>query len=520
MRWPTTAESCSLLSLSRRYLRSFRTTLHPLLAIFLPLLYLITVDHLIKALAPFLAFSSVTFYPVLLAVAVEETAVGNFLFRERSGAGARLRELLLVLASSLVLALAIYRVPFWKAGAMARVDLYYAVGLALLQWLFSQLIHGGLRQREVLLEGLKARRSEGLVHSLREASLQAGVSVRELRSIKRLVLFFQISLFILLLVAAVNATPLSTAVFWLTAAHAFAGFLTIGITHLFIENQLLLGSGVVVPGRLEARRMRFILALLGGCAVIVLVVARDASLLPLERLLAFLDRLIAWVAGLFRLKADPRMAETVGRMLAQRERYYHSLLHMQSAPPGVLTLLLLEGLRRLIRTLAAVGVFLFLVYPLLSAEVQERMRGWRPWRLIRRKLAALALALVRFFRWLGRWWRSSPSSRRTVGARVRKLPREVSLPGRLGVRKRIQAGRVLRAFLRLTLWSERRGVPCGRAETPQEFGRRLSASLALPGRELSLVLEVLEEALFSARLLPHSRLARYLAAVRTLTRER
>jgi hypothetical protein len=84
------------------------------------------------------------------------------------------------------------------------------------------------------------------------------------------------------------------------------------------------------------------------------------------------------------------------------------------------------------------------------------------------------------------------------------------------MRKRIQAGKVLKAFLLLLEWGEERGVIYKTFETPKEYTLRLESHVSSGVMTLPLVVDVLEESLFSSHLVGRERLAGYYKAIREI----
>jgi hypothetical protein len=494
-----------------RYLRLERATVHPLMAIFIPLLSVLSLDPLLRGLLPFLPSPPALIYPFLLATGLEEAVVGNMLFKERASLWARLRELLLVLIIALLCLRLIFSFSGW--------NILYPLSLVLIQWLSSAAIHSSLRQREILLSALAGKRDGALTHELRDSSLQAALALQSLGNVKGLVLFYQGSVFGLLLVAAIRGIPLGSWIKWVAFLQAACGLLCLGVINLFIENQLLLGEGIAVPLQVEKRRALFLLSLLIVSVLLVLLAARETSLLPLSMLLGFLEKLMS----LFRIKQDPRWVQQLHDVAEERRRYYELLLSLrsfQSGPAYLWLLFVVEVLRRVLITAIAVALFLFMTAPLLSDSFLQGLRELRPLAFLRRKLLAFAFACRRLLRSLLSWWRSLgrtgkafPAERLPLPAVARSRHRQ-----RISLRKRVQMSRVLKAFLQLLRWGEGRGVRYYPANAPQEYALRLEAVLPESASTIAPVIEILEEVLFSPRLVAAQRLNRYFRLIRSLPR--
>jgi hypothetical protein len=494
---------------------------HPLLSIFLPLLFLLSADQLLRLLFPGVAWFPRHLAPLLLAAGVEEAMMGNLLFRERASFLARVRELVVLLA--LVFgALFIFLGVRSGRGFHPSPLLIYPLTATVLQWLLSQGIHSGLRERELLMSVLSGKRGAALRHSLRDSSYQAGLTMRILKNIKAGIILFQIPIVAALIAAAVLKLEPPIGAALVVALNTVAGLLGIGVLHSFEEQQLLLGSGIPVPIALERRRMLFCLAILATAAGLVFLASRNASLLPLSALLALISKL----ASLFHLPASHGFTRAVQNALLERQRLYEAIRLSQPPPaPGPLGLLLVEALRRLLRTLLGTGLFLFLVFPLLSREFIDRLKDLRPFAALRARFQAFLGFAFRLWMRTLRLLRRLLFPRRRTTLSVEVEPEEAVHPGqgritsrRLSVRKRVQISRVQRAFLALTRWGQRLGVPYVSFLTPLEYSRQLSAAAPAGADRLAYVVDVFEEVVFSIHLVASGRIARYMRTIRSLSR--
>jgi hypothetical protein len=501
------------------YLRLQRATVHPLMALFMPLLSVLSLDAILRALLPILPSPPALFLPFLLVTALEEVVVGNILFKERASLWARLRELLLMLIIAL-LCLRLLHLFSVHVERFMQWKILYPLSLVLLQWLSSAAVHSGLREREILLSALAGKRDSALAHAFRDSSLQAAVVLKSMRNIKGLALFYQGLLFCLLIVAAIRGIPLGSWVKWTSFLQAAYGLLYIGLINNFVENQLLLGEGIAVPLQMERRRALFIVSLLAAGVLFVLLAARETSLLPLSVLLAFLERL----ARLFRIRMDPRWVRPLLTILEERRRYYELLNRFPAFKTGsanLLILLVLEILRRALVTAFAVALFIFVTAPLLSESFLQSLRERRPLAFLRRKLRAFAVACLRLLLAVLNWWRSLDQSKQRHPAERTLLPekhRSRRPKQQIALRKRIQMSRVLKAFLQLLKWGESRGVHYYPSNAPHEYALRLEAAIPRSESTLTIVIEILEEVLFSPRLVAAQRVDRYFRLIRSLCR--
>jgi hypothetical protein len=502
-------------SFPRGYLALQRSTVHPLIAFGLPTLFLLSLDALVRAVMPEVSFPPRAFSVVLPLAGIEEVIVANLLFVERAGRGARVRELLTVLAATWIALVLVRSIP---AGRLIFVDVrfVYPLSLSVLEWTFVWVIHLRLREREILLSAIAGMRGEDLLHELRDASMQAAVTARGLAAVKVLGFLFQAAIFAMLLFCAAQGIRVGLLGMLLCSVNALLGLVAMGALSMFSEHQMYLGEGLVVPGRQERSRFVSMLIVLLACLPAAFLASRGRAPLPLSAILSLLERLLR------RFPSIPLtgFADAAGRMVLQQQRYEAMLRAMPPAPLNPLFLLLLEFLRRLIPVLLLMTVYFFLVSPLLSEEFLESLRSRNPGVFLLEKLRRLALFCRRLLRGVRAFIRGSRKGRvpEEADRGHRSAWRGRHRTRRMSVRKRLQAGRVLNAFYRLIRWSESRGVTYRRAEAPQEYARRLLPIVPGMSTRLDLVVDVLEESLFSTHILEAGRLAAYLAAIDELRR--
>jgi len=504
-------------SISDGYLRLHRSTVHPLIALSLPTVFLLCMDAAARAFIPSLTFPPPLFFLALVAIGIEEVTMANVLFVERAGPVARLRELLAVL-TAVWLSLVALRGATAHDLRLFHVDFIYPLALAAIQWTCVWAIHRSLREREILLSAIAGAQGEMLLHALRDSSLQAAVSSRSLRAVKLIATSFQAAVFVVLLTAAVLRVRIAALGLLLCAAHAVIGLIVIGALHMFMEDQILLGEGLVVPGRIEAARASSALGLLLACIPVVLLAARGNAPLPLSALLAFFEGLLR----LFPAVPTDRLVAAMRSVILRQQQYYEMMRAMPPLPINPLFLLFIELLRRLIPVAILLALYFFLVSPLLSEEFLERMRKRRLIDFIRAKLRAF----LRFCRRTALRIRAALRSayRRAARARAQEPPRDMRAPTagafirRLPLRKRLQMSRVLKAFVQLLQWSESHGLRHRPSDAPQEYAVRFASMFPDQSRRIALVVEVLEEVLFSTHLLPGVRIEGYYSSIRQIRR--
>jgi len=508
------------LYIAERRLRLYRTLVHPLLSILIPLLFLLSLDQLLRVLLPRVQLFPTHLWLPLLFAGVEETVMGNLLYKERASFVARIRELCVLAA--LVFAYVFVLLGVRSGGTFALSPiLIYPMVMVMTQWIASGSFHAGLREREILLSALSGKSETELRHALRDSSYQAGVAIRVLRGIKTAVVVFQILVFAVLTgVALSHGRPSGMGVL-AVALHSMGGLAAIGLLNSFVEEQMLQGSGILVPLGLERKRFLFSLCMVTVSAAMVMLAARNASLLPLSALIALLRRL----TSLFHFPEGRGLTQTLQRVLIERQRSYDAMLP-PSAPPAVnpLALLITELLRRLFRTLIGTGAFLFVVFPLLSQEFLDRMRRLKPLAALIHKLHGLLLfcahTWLRLMHWLHHSRRIDLRAQQTGEREKTETGARRSSSPRISMHKRVQMNRVLRAFATLLNWGKSMGIPHQRFDTPQEYTAKLAAAFPVHDGGLIFVAEVFEEAVFSLHLIDSDRISRYLRTIRMLRRSK
>ncbi len=502
--------------ITESYLRLHRSTVHPLIAISLPSLFLLCLDSIARALFPALRFPPPLFFLALLAVGAEEAVLANILFTERAGFIARIRELLAVMVV-VWLALGAVRGMQTRELTLVHVDFIYPLALTFTQWISVWVLHKFLREREILLTAIAGRKGEEMLHALRDASLQAEISARSLRAVKLVEALFQAVIFILLLLAAALKVPWGLQVPFLAALHGLFGLVVTGTMNMYAQDQLLLGEGVVVPARFEWSRMGTIAAVPLVSIPLVLLLARNDAPLPLSALFSLLERFFHSFPALpIWALMDPV------RIFEQQQRYAAMTRAVSGSSPTPILLLFLFILGRLIRIAIVLGLYFFLISPLLSDDFLASVRTRSFAAFIRRKLKDLLRACRRLIRRLRTWLysvgREGPGKEGGGTKSESRKERHGPAPHALPRRKRLQMSSVLRAYLKLLEWGENSGVPYRGFDAPHEYAFRLVSVFPDRSRQLALITEVLEEALFSTHLLSREQMAADFSTIREIRR--
>ncbi len=504
----------SLSLVSRGYLIRQRSIVHPLLALVIPFAFLACLDTVMREAFPSLGYPTRLILPILLVVGVEAAAVGNLLRSERVSGYARVRELAAIMALAYLVTAGIASI---KAGAMVTGDASFIYPLTLIcaQWSFSAVIHSNLRDREILLAYIQDREGESLLHTLRDASLQASAALKGLKRIAVIAIAFQLAIFITLMIMLGVGGEMRAAGVIACGVHAVLGLFALAVINTFAQDQLLLGEGVVVTGRLQYGRLTAGAAMILLCIPVAIMVSRDAS--PLS--LALLARILSWIGALFPGASFQDALRGWRAMLEMQSSYQQQLSQIPVVPIGPEVILFMEILRRVLVTAVVCGVYWFLISPLLSAELMESLSRHRLIAFLAARLRAFLGAFSGAARRLLLLLRSLFLGSRTVeddSAHPRPPWISAAMKREASARKRFQAGRMVRAFFHLLRWGERRGVEHHAWETLKEYAERFTA--LVPGSDalMAAASEILEEALFSPRLVEKDRAAVYFSSLREI----
>ena len=209
-------------------------------------------------------------------------------------------------------------------------------------------------------------------------------------------------------------------------------------------------------------------------------------------------------------------------MVLEQQRYETLMRTLPTVPLNPIFLLLLEFLRRLVPVLIMMAVYFFLVSPLLNEEFLKSLGS-------RNLVSFLARKLARLLRFCRRLLRAARALVRAARKGRRRVPDIADIGGpavfesrfpvrKVSLRKRLQMGRVLKAFTRLLRWGQARGVPYRPCETPREYSLRLLSVVPQMTATLDLVIEVLEESLFSTHIVEAQRISAYVGAIEEIRR--
>lgn len=490
------------------------------MALLIPFLFIVSVSEILALLLNGQYPFSMIFYGLLFLAGLEETVVGNIMFKEKVGGIERLREVVyLLLTAALILFLMQPGSLNDRIGALQYWQSIYMGICLLLQWFLTYRIHANLRDREILLVALSDKKGDELKLALRSSSSMANLTLLSVRRVKRLIVVLQCLIFVLLLILFFLEREVGNPLLVVLMIHGMLGMLSTFILSNAIQDQLLFGEGIFMDEGTHRKRFFYAFVVLIIVLFLVFVLSRRTSLFPLSFFQPFLD----WLAGLF--SGESRAAPSLPRATRVPQRSFAEMLSGLDQGPTALT----ELLRLIMALLAKVIViclgllFLyFLLSPLLSDYFRRKLKGLHPLKVIWSRVQALVSLLLRLidallawlrnpFRWGGRIAKTKNPAKDVQKWRRRKLEK----PGLL---KRWEMGRVLKAFLKLVRYGRRRGVTHLPHNAPVEYAALVAEAVPLQRSAITEAMTIFEEVLFSPYLLSRAKLSRYFGLINSIVK--
>ncbi len=498
------------------YLSFNRSTLHPLLSLFIPFFFLLSLSEIISTIFGTAFSIPPIFYLSLLVVGLEEVIVGNILYKEKIAGWERIREVVYILVCAAVVLLLLQRGSLRQRleALQGILNIYMGVCI-LLQWLLTAKVHTSLRNREILLTALREKRGENLKHALRESSELAVIALSNLKQVKRIIIFFQVITFALLLGLFAFGVRTGALLVVTVLCHALVGVVFTFILNNAIQDQFLFGEGIFVDSIFQRRRFVYAALIIITVMLLVVSLARQTSILPLSIFQPFLD----WLAGLFAPKGRTalRLPRTGSR--SNRMDLSKLLSQLPRKPSMIVEILriLIAVLGRIILLGLGILFLFFLFSPLLSNYFKAMLRRLHPLKVLWRRMRALGSYVAGLFKDLFAWIRSPGRDKvkfrkkTKAGNRWRRL--KIRKPGLL---KRLEIGRILKAFMQLIRWGKRRGIEYKPYIAPLEYANIVSEKFPARRGFLEESMEIMEEALFSPSVLPRQKVKRYLNLIKMI----
>ena len=180
---------------SRRFAFLYRNAIHPFIAVSVSFLLFITFILLTQQIIP---YPLPPLFPgILLLITIENAVIGNIFYRERLGAGARIREVVVTLII-LYTWTALFNTGTLTEKFTFRVTVVIPLLFGALAWFFTGMVHTRLRSREDFIAIIENKQGEELQKVIRDYQQFAISTIQDLKGLKTLLLFCEIFLGILL----------------------------------------------------------------------------------------------------------------------------------------------------------------------------------------------------------------------------------------------------------------------------------------------------------------------------------
>ena len=245
--------------------RFYTAFFHPVLAIFVPFWFLVTM-LLVFTNSLLLPAGIVIFPPMyfvlLILVGMSETITGNLLYKQRiASILPRLREFVFVAAVGLFLILLFHGDVAGKNFSIGRIKIWLPAIFLGVQWFLSYFVHQRLREREIFLRFFVGKDGKQAREIYQSYMHEGSESLKAIKSVKKLI----IALIVLGFIGFVLTSwilRIQFKGFALSIILSFFGFFTLIIATLntWHEAQFIMMDGHIVPR--SQRRFRFGLTML------------------------------------------------------------------------------------------------------------------------------------------------------------------------------------------------------------------------------------------------------------------
>ena len=492
----------------------FAEFVHPLVAVGIPVCFLFTQNALFSRWIPSWPLPSPAALILSAAIGITTVLLGNLFREERLGLSARLRELILLvlilyLGASLTTLFTGNPMNLWTTAFKPSFLNLTVSGLGLLQWVFSVVLQGALRDRELLLKELEGAQGLELQSRLRDMGSLAEDTLRGLGKIRNITRLLLAIILVETLVHGIlfPGQSLTENLFILPLFLVYP-FMN-GLLGRYVREQYDAGAGIAPDRDSRSHQVRGLLALLGLIFVTAFIGAGSSSLLPLQWIQAF----FSWLSSL--LPKQTPMAPPAPEVLPElpdMEQLQHDLEALgtnQKAPPDLTMLWLTLG----IFAAVVAGLFLlfFLVSPLKSRYFWQRLgQVFSPrslWQGMKKFFSYFKVRKAGPMEALD----LDPDNLKQVRQQLERLTAEK--PDR---RKRAQLGKMMELYLRFLRWGEAMKVPCRPSIAPGEYAELLAARFPDLGEPIHSIASIFEEALYGDTLLTREQWNRFVAAVETV----
>ena len=508
---------------SRRKLLLARSILHPLISITLPFFFIATATCILNSIYKNIFPSSSVFFIVLLLTGAEESFMGNILFKEKVPYTSRIREFIFILIITfLVLLFNSSENINTKPIDLLTISNIFIFSSVALQWILTFIIHKHLRNREILLYIMAKNPKKNIKDIIRNNSVTAYYSIFNQKKIKKYIISFQIIILIMLSVLFILEIKAGPLLPFFAISQSALGLIFLIIINNQIEDQLLLPEGITNKSASDYKRLYYIFFVLICIFLFVILTHNNKSIFSLS----YIEDFFKWLINFL----FPKREIAITEFIKQKESYdnFKKFLemhhHNMSGPNNFIKILLI--LLTVIEIMIIAGLGIYLLYLLISPVLSKSFRKkavkikFKPLNFISYRV----LVLLRFFKKIWQeflnWFKKSPESKpknkkRKAKAKINNI-KIFSKKEKNSFFKKIEINRVLNAFLKLTRWGGKQGLPYQMHIAPLEYGENLAKAISSKKDILIEAMQILEEVLFSGRILTQKRIQYYLKLIKQI----
>jgi hypothetical protein len=510
--------------MDEKRLSSYRSIIHPIISIIIPFLLFWTMQSILATAIG--SFSKIPrlFPLLLLAAGMAEAGVSNYLYKEKVGEFLpRLRELILILIISFFILFLLTGDLFRGNWKILRLEIIYPLVVIIFMWSFSYYVHQKLRNRELFLSMLIGVEEKDLAKTFREFHFEAGQSIDGIKSIRRLIIGFQIIIFVLVLVVSSMNARLSAGTTALILIHFAFGMIFFFSLNGFLQSQDLFGAGFQVSKEIQSRRFRFTMLVLVIGGLILVPIVREEPPLPAS----ILASIMAWLEEKLTL---PEIDLEAQKLDFEYTAAPQDTMEEAAAALGGVGKEDNKALQGIFRTII-IGLLIGLpaaafLYVIIAPLFRKRGTKVHP--------------LKAFSKWIATFWDSILSAIRNMGnsfkdfqkrGKIRRKIREDLIKERkaeageekgrrAGFFRRLTQAKNIKAFLRLIRWGEKRGAKFQTYLGPKEYTETLGNIVPAIQETLVEIADLFEEQLFSHHEIDEEKNSKYFSNIRLVLKYR
>lgn len=510
-------------------LKKLRGFSHPLIALTVAFLFVWIVDSVLRMTILPLVFRPLPQISLVVAfvAALESLIATNRLEQARiSALAARIREVVALLIVVTAATMLIGGYP--QAGDFnpVKIDVIYAIAVSLLTWFLVVHLHSKLKHRERFLSLLVGKDSRAaLQETARDAATEAGESDSAVRTVRRMAIIYAAIGVVFYLFVGATTTADPAALLRLIVAQLVITALTVLTCSGYALEEDALVNGATGSGSMIRRRLLTVVVLTTIVAAFSLAVAGRDAIIPPQRVVAFMERVSQRDTYNPDRRFDPtslfsRTGSGQAEDTFERDADYGQAIERSDTAARAL-----RAVGIAVGAAIAAGFLYFLIAPIFSRDMRERIKAFSLRRLGQRIASALrngwhgvVFSVRGFFQSTG-----------TAVARAREAVREVRervAERREHARSRRQsdepkvAGKLVKSFVRVAKWGGAAGVPYHRWMGPLAYTQTLASHIPDHAEAIIAVGTQFEELVYGPTEPSNDQIAALAQAVGELTRNR